>query len=147
MNASGALEMESGHGTFIAGIIRQYCPDAEIHIDGVLSSFGDGDDSSIGAGIERAVERLVPEDYDVVVMSLGAYTENDQPPPLARWISEFFSDVVVVAAAGNSNSPRPVLSGRACPTSSPSGRSILPDGLGSRTTAAGSTPARPESTW
>ena len=37
------LDFEAGHGTFIAGIIRQICPDAEVHIAGVLSSFGDGD--------------------------------------------------------------------------------------------------------
>ena len=40
--SSGLLDFEAGHGTFIAGIVRQICPDAEIHPAGVLSSFGEG---------------------------------------------------------------------------------------------------------
>ena len=37
------LDFEAGHGTFITGIVRQICPDAEVYVSGVLSSFGDGD--------------------------------------------------------------------------------------------------------
>ena len=40
---AGVLDFEAGHGTFIAGIVRQICPDAIVHSAGVLSSFGDGD--------------------------------------------------------------------------------------------------------
>ena len=41
-------------------------------------------------------------------MSLGAYTDDDEPPPLARWIEKILGNSVVVAAAGNSGSTRPV---------------------------------------
>ena len=44
---SGTLDFEAGHGTFITGIIQQICPDAEVHIAGVLSSFGDGDVANV----------------------------------------------------------------------------------------------------
>ena len=42
-DGNGAIDFEAGHGTFIAGVVRQLCPDAEIYNAGVLSSFGDGD--------------------------------------------------------------------------------------------------------
>ena len=88
-NGDQALDLQSGHGTFISGIVRRLCPTAEIHIDGVLSSLGDGDDQSIAAGLGRAVGRLEDgEQFDVIVMSLGAYTLDDEPPPLATAIAE-----------------------------------------------------------
>ena len=46
------------------------------------------DDATIGHGIERAADRIGPHGPDVVVMSLGAYTDDDQPPPLAGWIEQ-----------------------------------------------------------
>jgi subtilisin family serine protease len=108
VNADGDLDLEAGHGTFIAGVVRQICPDAHIHVDGVLSSFGDGDDLSIGRGIRRAIQRSTTNAFDIVVMSLGTYTEDDTHPPLSRWIRRYLHGAVVVAAAGNLGSPRPM---------------------------------------
>jgi subtilisin family serine protease len=102
------LDLQSGHGTFIVGIIRRLCPEAEIHVNGVLSGLATSDDATIGHGIKRAASRIGPHGPDVVVMSLGAYTDDDQPPPLAAWIEKYLGDSVVVAAAGNSASKRPV---------------------------------------
>ena len=102
------LDLQSGHGTFIVGIIRRLCPEAEIYVNGVLSGLATSDDATIGHGIERAASRIGRHGPDVVVMSLGAYTDDDQPPPLAGWIERFLGNSVVVAAAGNSASPRPV---------------------------------------
>jgi subtilisin family serine protease len=102
------LDLQSGHGTFIVGIIRRLCPEAEIHVNGVLSGLATSDDATIGHGIKRAASRIGPHGPDVVVMSLGAYTDDDQPPPLAAWIENYLGDSVVVAAAGNSASTRPV---------------------------------------
>jgi hypothetical protein len=74
----------------------------------VLSSFGDGDDLTIGHGLERATKRLDPNDFDVVVMSLGTYTDDDEPPPLARFIKHYVpARTLLVAAAGNEGSCRP----------------------------------------
>jgi Subtilase family len=103
------LDVCAGHGTFIAGIVRALCPDAEVHVDGVLSSFGDGDDDSIEAGMRRAVTRTRPDDFDVVVMSLRAYTTDDRFPPLAAAIQDVASNgrTLVVAAAGNDATARP----------------------------------------
>ena len=105
----GQLDHQGGHGTFISGIVRQVCPDARIHARGVLSSFGDGDDVSVIAAIERAA-RAAEQDrqpIDVVVMSFGAFSADDAPPPMAYTIGRLLSDSVVVASAGNNSSCRP----------------------------------------
>ena len=102
----GRLDHQAGHGTFISGIIRQLCPDALVHHRGVLTSYGDGDDASVIAAIERAVRQL-GEDIDIVVMSFGTYGENDRPPPMAEAIRGLLRHSVVVASAGNDATARP----------------------------------------
>ena len=48
------------------------------------------------------------EHFDVIVMSLGTYTLDDEPPPLATAIADLVdtTKTVVVAAAGNAGSCR-----------------------------------------
>jgi subtilisin family serine protease len=101
------LDLQSGHGTFVVGLIRRLCPDAEIHVDGVLSGLATSDDATVGLGIQRAVRRTGPEGPDIVVMTISAYTEDDEPPPLADWIRAYLGDALLVAAAGNNGSTRP----------------------------------------
>ena len=69
---------------------------------GVLPSFGDGDDVSVIAAIERADGRDVP--IDIAVMSFGAYSIGDRPPPMTATINRLLPGVVVVASAGNNAS-------------------------------------------
>ena len=40
-------------------------------------------------------------------MTISAYTDDDEPPPLAKWIMKYLGDALVVVAAGNNGSPRP----------------------------------------
>ena len=101
----GQLDHQGGHGTFITGIIRQLCPDARVHHAGVLSSFGDGDDVSVIAAIQRAHAWGVP--IDIVVMSFGAYSIGDRPPPMTATIRRLLPDALVVASAGNDATRRP----------------------------------------
>ncbi|HWM20739.1 MAG TPA: S8 family serine peptidase [Ilumatobacteraceae bacterium] len=104
---AGVVDRAAGHGTFIAGIVRRLCPEAIVHVEGVLSSFGDGDDDTIGQGIQHATGAL-GRPFDVVVMSLGAYTGDDRPPPLTDTLAANVGPgTVVVASAGNNSSPRP----------------------------------------
>ena len=56
----GIVDRAAGHGTFIAGIVRRLCPEATIYVEGVLSSFGDGDDDTVGQGIEHATPSARP---------------------------------------------------------------------------------------
>lgn len=103
----GQLDVQAGHGTFISGIISQRCPDAVVHHAGVLSSYGDGDDASVAAAIERIGQRFERSgaSLDVVVCAFGAY--GDGPPPLADALATLPASCVVVAAAGNDGTSRP----------------------------------------
>jgi subtilisin family serine protease len=104
----GMIDVCAGHGTFIAGVVHRICPDARVHVRGVLTSFGDGDDATIESGLRQALKAIAPRAYDVVVLSLGAYTLDDRFPPLAAVIRRVAAgDTVVVASAGNDASPRP----------------------------------------
>jgi hypothetical protein len=100
----GYVDNESGHGTFIAGLILQVAPAAEVYVVKVLDSNGVGEDW----GVAQAIEQL-PSDIDIVNLSLGGYT-NDDRGPLA--IASALNAMrrrgnAVVAAAGNWGSPRP----------------------------------------
>jgi subtilisin family serine protease len=105
VNGNGRLDRQAGHGTFIAGLMRQHAPDATIHTQGVLSSFGDGDEYDISAGVGAAIQR---GRFSVVNMSLGGYTKDDKPDPvMASAVAALQRQgAVVVAAAGNAGSCR-----------------------------------------
>jgi len=110
----GTLDSDAGHGTFIAGLIRQICPDADILAIRVM--YGDG---AVPEGdLLEALNRLLLRQalaqaldkpswlVDVVSLSLGYY--HELPADLAydqllieslRALGEF--GVAIVAAAGN----------------------------------------------
>jgi hypothetical protein len=104
-DGSGTLDFEAGHGTFITGVIQQICPDAEVHVAGVLSSFGDGDVANVIAAFELALERA--GSFDVVVMSLGGYMSDDDGRLFGAGIRRLIGDGLCVAAAGNQSTSRP----------------------------------------
>jgi hypothetical protein len=97
-------DAESGHGTFIAGLILQVAPAAEVYIVKVLDSQGVGDDSTVA----KAMEQL-PQDVDIVNLSLGGYTMDDAAPlAIACALNAMRKQRnVVVAAAGNAGKSRP----------------------------------------
>ena len=97
-------DAESGHGTFIAGLILQVAPAAEVYIVKVLDSHGVGDD----AAVAKAMEQL-PQDVDIVNLSLGGYTMDDAGPlAIANALNMMRKQRnVVVAAAGNAAKARP----------------------------------------
>jgi subtilisin family serine protease len=102
---SGLLDFEAGHGTFIAGIVRQVCPDAEVHPAGVLSSFGEGSVARVRSTIRRLTRLCGP--FDLVVMSFGTFCANDDPGLFGARLPQLIGDAVAVAAAGNLQSCRP----------------------------------------
>jgi hypothetical protein len=102
----GRLDQQAGHGTFVSGIIRQLCPDAIVHHRGVLTSYGDGDDASVIAAVQRAIG-ATPAAIDLVVMGFGTYGTDDRPPPMAGAIRRLLRTALVVAAAGNDGTARP----------------------------------------
>jgi hypothetical protein len=103
-DANGYADAESGHGTFIAGLIRQVAPAAEIYAAKVLDSHGVGDDLTVA----KAMQQL-PADVDVINLSLGGYTDRDEPPLAIETAMRAIGTKThtVVAAAGNNGSSRP----------------------------------------
>ena len=97
-------DAETGHGTFIAGLILQVAPAAEVYVVKVLDSHGVGDD----AAVAQAMEQL-PQDIDIVNLSLGGYTDNDSAPLAIACAVQVMRKQrgAVVAAAGNAGSDRP----------------------------------------
>ena len=133
---SGTLDFEAGHGTFITGIIQQLCPDAEVHIAGVLSSFGDGDVANVVGAFElrRHHGRSVrPRGHEPRRLHERRRRRAVRRRP-ARGCS----------ATGSASRPPATSRRRArtslprCPTSSASAGSGRPTRRGSRTSAGGS---------
>ena len=117
----GALDVTAGHGTFIAGLIRQTCPDAKILAIRVIQ--GDGVVSE--ADLLEALNMLwlrqklaelhdEPENLiDIVSMSLGYYHEEItdvefDPFLLAPLRALARLGVAIVTSAGNDATSKPM---------------------------------------
>jgi subtilisin family serine protease len=101
-NHDSVIDQAHGHGTFVAGLVIQAAPGVEIAVAGVLDKDGVGDDFTIAKGLAQV------RDADIINLSLGGYTFNDQPPLATDMaLSELSSRTVVVCAAGNAKSDRP----------------------------------------
>jgi subtilisin family serine protease len=101
-NHDSVLDEAHGHGTFVAGVVLQAAPGAEIAVAGVLDKDGVADDFTIAKGLAQV------GDVDVINLSLGGYTFDDQPPIATdAALSRLSNRTVVVCAAGNANSDRP----------------------------------------
>jgi thermitase len=85
----------SGHGTFVAGVIRLVAPAADIRVYRVLDTAGQGDGFSIAGAVLRAMD----DGCRVINLSmgmLGTHDGLDDALALARQ-----NNIVVIAAAGN----------------------------------------------
>lgn len=95
--------MEGGHGTFVAGVVRQAAPGVRFDPEKALDHFGLGTE-------EQFVEALSSFDEDVQVIntSLGCFTQDDvASEPMRRALRKLPDHVVVVASAGNQGTTRP----------------------------------------
>jgi subtilisin family serine protease len=97
------LALEAGHGTFVAGVLRQTAPGATFDPEPALTPMGLGDEETLVAAIDR-----LSAETSIINLSLGCFTQDDVPPlTLVNRLSQLRPDVVVVAAAGNSAGTRP----------------------------------------
>ncbi len=117
----GELQPDSGHGTFIAGLVRQACPDARLLDVRLFDNTGVVTEGELLRSLQLLALRQVlavsgdrdVEPIDVLTMSLGYYHENPEDKafdvllagPLAL-LGEY--GVAVVVSAGNDASPRPI---------------------------------------
>ena len=96
------LDLQAGHGTFVAGVLRQAAPGARFDPQKALDASGFGDELMLSA----ALDGLEPG-VAVVNLSLGCVTADNLPSlPIARALARLPRSVVVVAAAGNAGSDR-----------------------------------------
>jgi subtilisin family serine protease len=101
------IDPVAGHGTFIAGIIRDLAPAAELTIEQMIDQAGVISELDLA---DRLMSALAKRPH-LINLSLGGYTDlNHEPLALRTVWSEIQSQeppIVVVAAAGNSASNVP----------------------------------------
>jgi subtilisin family serine protease len=90
------LDAQAGHGLFISGLIARMAATLDIQLSRVLSSTGECSDDQLTAALNESTAQ-------VINLSLGCYTDNDQEPVLlAPIVRRMVTDgTVIVAAAGN----------------------------------------------
>lgn len=115
----GDVDIATGHGTFIAGIIRQAAPDARILAIRVAHSDGVAYEGDVVFAMWYLVGRVLDAQQnnhpgrmvDVVSLSLGYFDESSPgpfPAQLASHVDELIAmGVPVTAAAGNASTTRP----------------------------------------
>ena len=118
-DVNGLVDVLCGHGTFIAGIIRQRCPEAVILAVPVMASDGAALEDDIVTALSLLLERhraakaapgtITHGVLDVLNLSFGYYHETpgsfDDESALMRVLRALSAaGVAVVAAAGNSSS-------------------------------------------
>jgi Subtilase family len=114
----GALASHYGHGTFIAGIIRQLAPVAEVSMVRIMHNDGIAYESDLLTALAsvlddaraRAAGDTSVEPVDVLSLSLGYFHEDgDTLSPYLQSILDELTDlgVAVVASAGNFATGRP----------------------------------------
>jgi subtilisin family serine protease len=117
----GEIDPVAGHGTFIAGLIRQKCPDANLMAIRVMDSCGAVPESELLCTLKRILTRQCLAQaandargiVDVISLSLGYYHEMPEDwsfdaellGPL-QGLAE--CGVAVVVAAGNDATSRPM---------------------------------------
>ena len=91
---------QEAHATFIAGVVLEWAPNANLVVDHVLN---ESDVSTSSWQVATKMARFAKAGVDVLNISFGAATEDDQAPLVLTRAVEVLNKhgVVVVAAAGN----------------------------------------------
>jgi subtilisin family serine protease len=106
------LDLGAGHGTFTAGIVQQVAPAAlRLDVRRALDTEGVGDEVDVGREIIRAAE----DGAEIINLSLGLVTTDDQPPLALESAIRTAVDIaekkgthlLLVCAAGNYGDERP----------------------------------------
>lgn len=118
---TGALDADAGHGTFIAGLVRQTCPDANLLAVRVIQGDGVVTEGDLLEALNMLwlrqklalIEDRVEDLIDVVSLSLGYYHEQPSdaafdPLLLAPLKALSRLGVAVITSAGNDATVRPM---------------------------------------
>ena len=110
---NGFLDLGAGHGTFVAGVVQQVAPGAEIAVYKGLDSDGAGSMVDTACAMVSAVRHGA----QILNLSFGLEALDDQPPVALEVALEIIDEVaretgrevpLIVAAAGNFGRARPV---------------------------------------
>ncbi len=101
----GDLDFDAGHGTFVAGIIQQIAPDAEIKVYRAMDSDGIAPEVRVACEMIQAVK----DGAQIINLSLGCQTQDNVPPiaihaaldVIGELEREQGRNILIVAAAGN----------------------------------------------
>lgn len=101
----GYLDLDAGHGTFVAGIIQQIAPGADIRMYRAIDSEGIGSEITVACAMIQAVK----DGAEILNLSLGCQTQDNIPPIAVRAALDVIGElereqdreVLIVAAAGN----------------------------------------------
>jgi len=98
----------TGHGTFVAGVVRCMAPEAELIVANIFKIAG----SALEDHLVRRLRRALGLGVDIFHLSITAPTRRDIPlVAFERWlnlIDRQYKGTVVVVAAGNDGGRRPV---------------------------------------
>ena len=110
----GTLGSRAGHGTFIAGLLRQACPDVHIVALPVMGTDGVVPEHMLIRALDLVLAKQLddPGWADAVVMSLGYYNETVEDVEYSSGLKALLvrlgrAGVAVFAAAGNDATSRP----------------------------------------
>jgi hypothetical protein len=116
---SRTLAISGGHGTFVAGIVQQVAPGAEIRASRTLDIHGVATDLQVATAMINAVK---DDECEILNLSLGGSTADNAPPVAITAALDVIhalgqargTEVVIVAAAGNGGDDTPYFPA-ACP--------------------------------
>ena len=104
-DGDGLLDMDAGHGTFVAGVVRLRACGAPILEGRALDSDGLVDELTLAQALDELLG--LERGPDIVNLSLGGYTRGDEPLLALRSLAERRERPLIVAAAGNEGLTRP----------------------------------------
>jgi subtilisin family serine protease len=109
------LDFDAGHGTFVAGIVLQVAPDADITVYRAVDSDGIGSEVTVACKMIEAVN----DGNQIINLSLSCQTQDDFPPIAIQAALEVIRErerergtpdderALFIAAAGNYANTRP----------------------------------------
>lgn len=113
----GALGSHVGHGSFIAGVLRQVCPAAEIDAVAIMGADGVVAERTLIKALRAVADRLAadPDSAQALVLSLGYYAEDvptESDTAYSAEVKELLvrlarTGLAVFCAAGNDATTRP----------------------------------------
>jgi subtilisin family serine protease len=103
-DGDGYLDLEAGHGTFIAGLLQQVAGGADVVMRAGISPTGITDEFTVAGAVRELLDLC---GVQIVNLSLGGYVHDDEVGLLGWDALLDREDCVFVAAAGNHGSDRP----------------------------------------